>query len=228
MLMNNLLKLEQLLNELIFSIRMIILYNTGYKKTKKCLIKVIKVMNKIESKSNMNEKVVNDFINNLNQIICSLKADLLFFYESDPAAEDFKEIVLIYPGYYAIIVYRIAHAFANLGVKYLPRMLSEYAHNKTGIDINPKAIIGNYFFIDHGTGVVIGETTVIGNHVKIYQNVTLGALSLKEGLNLKGLKRHPTIGNNVTIYAGATILGKDTLIEDGTTIPANSFIIKKY
>ena len=188
--------------------------------------RLIKKTNEITNFNNENDKVVVSFNESLNEIISSLKSDLISFYESDPAATDLKEIVLTYPGYYTIIVYRLAHLLNNMNVKYLPRMLSEYAHSKTGIDIHPKANIGNYFFIDHGTGIVIGETTVIGHHVKIYQNVTLGASSLEKGQKLKGIKRHPTIGNNVTIYAGASILGGNTVIGDNVIIGCNTIITK--
>lgn len=126
--------------------------------------------------------------------------------------------------FFALLIYRISHELANQKIKIIPRYLSEYAHSKTGIDINPNAIIGCPCFIDHGTGIVIGETADIGNNVKIYQGVTLGAKSLSRGNLLKGVKRHPTIGNNVTIYANATILGGDTIIGDNSTIGANVFL----
>ena len=122
-------------------------------------------------------------------------------------------------------VYRIAHELWLLEVPMIPRIMTEYAHSSTGIDIHPGAEIGRYFFIDHGTGIVIGETTVIGDNVKIYQGVTLGALSTRKGQELKGVKRHPTIGDNVTIYSGTTILGGDTVIGNGATIGGNAFII---
>ena len=227
--MNDYVRIEILFDDLVFSIEEIILNNyrkISLKKTTKILQRLIKKTNKITNFNNKNDKVVVSFDEYLCEVITSLKSDLIYFYESDPAATDLKEIVLTYPGYYAIIVYRIAHLLNNMNIKYLPRMLSEYAHSKTGIDIHPNANIGNYFFIDHGTGIVIGETTVIGHHFKIYQNVTLGALSLREGKNLKGTKRHPTIGNYVTIYAGATILGGNTIIDDNTTIGSNAFVIK--
>lgn len=227
--MNDYVRIEILFDDLVFSIKEIILNNyrkISLKKTTKILQRLIKKTTKITNYNNKNDKVVVSFNEYLCEVITSLKSDLIYFYESDPAATDLKEIVLTYPGYYAIIVYRIAHLLNNMNIKYLPRMLSEYAHSKTGIDIHPNANIGNYFFIDHGTGIVIGETTIIGHHFKIYQNVTLGALSLREGKNLKGTKRHPTIGNYVTIYAGATILGGNTIINDNTIIGSNAFVIK--
>ena len=227
--MNDYVRIEILFDDLVFSIKEMILNNyrkINLKKTTKILQRLIKKTNEITNFDNENDKVVVSFNESLNEIISSLKSDLISFYESDPAATDLKEIVLTYPGYYTIIVYRLAHLLNNMNVKYLPRMLSEYAHSKTGIDIHPKANIGNYFFIDHGTGIVIGETTVIGHHVKIYQNVTLGASSLEKGQKLKGIKRHPTIGNNVTIYAGASILGGNTVIGDNVIIGCNTIITK--
>ena len=134
------------------------------------------------------------------------------------------EIIFSYPGLYAIMVYRIAHELVLLDVPMIPRMMTEHAHGKTGIDINPGASIGRYFFIDHGTGIVIGETTEIGENVKIYQGVTLGALSTRKGQRLRGRKRHPTIRDNVTIYAGASILGGESVIGEGAVIGANAFI----
>lgn len=153
-----------------------------------------------------------------------MQEDIQAIDEGDPACEDPQEIILCYPGFYAIFIYRIAHELAKLEVPILPRVLSEHAHSKTGIDIHPKAQIGHYFCIDHGTGIVIGETTIIGNHVKLYQGVTLGALSLREGKRLKGSKRHPTILDGVTIYSEASIFGGDTIIGPNVTIKSNAFI----
>ncbi len=142
----------------------------------------------------------------------------------DPAAGSREQIIFSYPGLHAIFVHRIAHELYVRNIPYIPRIMSEYVHGLTGIDINSGANIGEYFFIDHGTGVVIGETTEIGNNVKIYQGVTLGALSTRAGLKLAGKKRHPTIENNVTIYSGASILGGKTVIGEGCTIGGNAFI----
>ena len=153
-----------------------------------------------------------------------LETDLQAAYDGDPAARSKDEIVFSYPGLYAITVYRLAHELFLLGVPLIPRMMTEQAHSKTGIDIHPGATIGKYFFIDHGTGIVIGETTIIGCHVKLYQGVTLGALSTKGGQKLRDVRRHPTIGDNVTIYSGASILGGETVIEEGVVIGGNSFI----
>ncbi|MFA5006380.1 MAG: hypothetical protein WC509_02800 [Candidatus Izemoplasmatales bacterium] len=150
--------------------------------------------------------------------------DLEAHYEGDPAAFNRDQIVVAYPGFYAILVHRLAHAMDRAGIPFLPRMASEFAHRETGIDIHPGATIGERFMIDHGTGVVIGETAVIGRNVRIYQGVTLGALTTKGGQSLRGVRRHPAIGNDVTIYAGASILGGSTVVGDGATIGSNAFI----
>lgn len=170
------------------------------------------------------EVLVQQFIEQLPSIEEVLLTDLEALYVGDPAAYSKDEIILCYPGFYAIYIYRIAHALCQLEIPILPRILSERAHSKTGIDIHPKADIGNYFFIDHGTGIVIGETTQIGNRVKIYQGVTLGALSLRDGHQLAGLKRHPTILDDVTIYSEASIFGGSTIIGPNVTIHSNAFI----
>ena len=153
-----------------------------------------------------------------------LMLDVQAMVLGDPAAKSPEDVILSYPGLQAILVYRISHFLHTKGVPIIPRIMSEYIHSRTGIDINPGAEIGESFFIDHGTGIVIGETCIIGNNVKIYQGVTLGALSVKKELQNK--KRHPTIEDNVTIYAGATILGGDTTIGKGTTIGGNTWITK--
>lgn len=152
--------------------------------------------------------------------------DVQAAYNGDPAAGDIEQIIFSYPGIFAGSIYRIAHELYKLSVPCIPRIMTEYAHNETGIDIHSGAEIGKYFFIDHGTGVVIGETCVIGENVKIYQGVTLGALSTRGGQNLQGLKRHPTIEDNVTIYSGASILGGDTIIGKNSVIGGNAFITK--
>ena len=152
------------------------------------------------------------------------QTDVEAFYEGDPAAFSVDEIIFCYPGLFAITVYRLAHVLYTLGVPMLPRIMTEHAHSVTGIDINPGATIGKYFFIDHGTGIVVGETTVIGDHVKVYQGVTLGALTTRGGQSLRGKKRHPTIEDNVTIYAGASILGGGTVIGRDSVIGSNVFI----
>lgn len=164
------------------------------------------------------------FIKKLPEIQRMLVKDVEAEFEGDPAAQSREEIIFSYPGMFAIFVHRVAHELYRMKVPFIPRIMTEYAHSDTGIDINAGATIGEYFFIDHGTGIVIGETTVIGNHVKLYQGVTLGALSTRSGQMLAGKKRHPTIEDNVTIYANATILGGDTVVGEGATIGGNTFI----
>lgn len=166
------------------------------------------------------------FMEKIPEIRAVLETDVEAAYEGDPAASSKDEIILSYPGLYAISIYRIAHELHKLRIPMIPRIMTEHAHSITGIDIHPGATIGKYFFIDHGTGIVIGETTIIGEHVKIYQGVTLGGISTRGGQQLKGKKRHPTIGNNVTIYSGASILGGDTVIGDGVVVGGNTFITK--
>ena len=170
------------------------------------------------------ENLSDEFISRIPKIRELLATDIEAAYEGDPAAYSTDEIIFSYPGIFAITVYRIAHELFTLKIPMLPRIMTEYAHSLTGIDIHPGAKIGKYFFIDHGTGIVIGETTIIGERVKIYQGVTLGALSTRNVEKLKGTKRHPTIGNNVTIYSGTSILGGDTVIGDGATIGGNAFV----
>jgi serine O-acetyltransferase len=153
-----------------------------------------------------------------------LSADVEAAYAGDPAAKSFEEIVVAYPAIRALAIHRIAHELFSYGVRLLPRIMSEYAHDRTGIDIHPGARIGRHFFIDHGTGVVIGETTIIGDRVRLYQGVTLGAASLRDSDALRGKKRHPTIENDVTIYAGTTILGGDTVIGAGSIIGGNVWL----
>ena len=153
-----------------------------------------------------------------------LLKDVQAGFDGGPAAKSKEEIIFSYPGFFAIFVYRIAHELYMSRVPFVPRIMTEYAHSGTGIDINPGATIGEYFFIDHGTGVVIGETTEIGNNVKLYQGVTLGALSTRKGQLLSNVKRHPTIGNNVTVYSNASILGGETVVGDNSTIGGGAFI----
>ena len=163
----------------------------------------------------------------LPEIQDTLKSDVRAAYEGDPAARSEAEITLTYPAFTAIGFYRIANRLFRMGLPMIPRMMTEYAHRITGIDIHPGATIGRRFFIDHGTGVVIGETCTIGEHVKLYQHVTLGAKSFaveEDGTLVKGIKRHPDIGNDVVIYAGATILGGDTVIGDGCVIGGNVWL----
>ena len=166
------------------------------------------------------------FMRKIPEIREYLDTDLEALFVGDPAAESKDAIIIAYPGLFAISVQRYAHVLYQLGVPILPRVMTEIAHSKTGIDINPGATIGKYFFIDHGTGVVVGETTIIGENVKIYQGVTLGALSTRGGRGLIDKKRHPTIEDNVTIYSGASILGGDTVIGEGSVIGGNVFLTR--
>lgn len=171
------------------------------------------------------KKITLEFMRKIPLIREIIETDIDAAYEGDPAADSKDEIIFSYPGLYAISVYRMAHELQLLSVPMIPRIMTEYAHTVTGIDIHPGAVIGKYFFIDHGTGIVIGETTEIGDHVKIYQGVTLGGLSTRGGQKLNEKKRHPTIGNNVTIYSGASILGGETLIGDDVVVGGNTFIV---
>lgn len=170
------------------------------------------------------EQLSLQFLDKITKIRELIQTDLEAAFDGDPAAFNKPEIIFSYPGLYAIMVNRIAHELYLLGVPLIPRIMTEYAHSKTGIDIHPGATLGRYFFIDHGTGIVIGETTEIGDNVKIYQGVTLGALSTREGQKLHGKKRHPTIEDNVTIYSGASILGGNTVIGHDSVIGGNAFI----
>ncbi|MBP5533139.1 MAG: serine acetyltransferase [Lachnospiraceae bacterium] len=177
-----------------------------------------------EKKNSKSEEICNAFFERIPSIREIIETDLLATFDGDPAAGSFEEIILAYPGLMAITVYRLAHELYKLNVPIIPRLMTEYAHSETGIDIHPGATIGKYFFIDHGTGIVVGETSIIGNNVKIYQGVTIGALSTRGGQKLSGKKRHPTIEDNVTIYAGASILGGETVIGANSVIGGNTFI----
>lgn len=170
------------------------------------------------------EEITFEFLGKLPKIREYVETDVQAAFDGDPAAYNKDEIIYSYPGLYAIIVNRLAHELFLLGVPLIPRIMTEHAHSKTGIDIHPGASIGRYFFIDHGTGIVIGETTTIGDNVKIYQGVTLGALSTRGGQSLKNKKRHPTIEDNVTIYSGASILGGQTVVGRNAVIGGNAFI----
>ena len=170
------------------------------------------------------EKLSIEFFKQIPKVRDYLATDVEAFFDGDPAAYNRSEIILSYPGLHAVTVYRLAHELFVLGVPIIPRIMTEQAHSTTGIDIHPGATIGKYFFIDHGTGIVVGETTIIGDNVKVYQGVTIGALSTRGGQRLKGVKRHPTIENDVTIYSGASILGGETVIGQGCVIGSNAFI----
>ncbi len=165
-----------------------------------------------------------NFLSSLPKIRASLNTSIEAMLEGDPASSSKQEIVLMYPGFEAILNYRIAHEFYLAGYNLIARYISEKAHRHTGIDINPGATIGDYFFIDHGTGIVIGETAILGNNVKLYQGVTLGALSLSKGRGLVGKKRHPTVEDNVTIYSNAAIFGGDTIIGEGSVIGGDVYL----
>lgn len=170
------------------------------------------------------ETICCDFLAAIPTIQEMLLLDIQAGYDGDPAADSKEQIIFSYPGFYAIFVYRVAHELYKMKVPFIPRIMTEHAHSKTGIDINAGATIGKYFFMDHGTGIVIGETTVIGDYVKLYQGVTLGALSTRGGQHLAGVRRHPTIEDNVTIYSNATILGGETIIGRESVIGGGAFI----
>jgi len=192
------------------------------------LIQQIKLAYQISNQQGNASQVVEEYLQMLPEIKRLALTDIQAIYDGDPAATSKQEVIITYPGFYAILAYRLAHGLYQLKVPIIPRIMTEYVHGKTGIDINPGATIGEYFCIDHGTGIVIGETSVLGHHVKLYQGVTIGARSFKmdeNGLPIKGGKRHPNIGNNVVIYANATILGGDTIIPDNMVVGGNSWII---
>ena len=172
------------------------------------------------------QEVCLKFLEAIPQVRALVQTDVQAAYDGDPAATSRDEVIFCYPGLFAITVYRLAHVLYGLEVPMIPRIMTEHAHGVTGIDIHPGATIGEYFFIDHGTGIVIGETTIIGAHVKVYQGVTLGGLTTRGGQLLRGQKRHPTIEDNVTIYAGASVLGGETVIGRDSVIGSNAFITK--
>ncbi len=184
----------------------------------------IALRGRVEDPDSRAQEISIRFFRTIPDIRAVVQTDVEAFYDGDPAASSTDEIIFCYPGLFAVTVYRLAHVLYTMEVPLLPRIMTEHAHSVTGIDINPGAVIGNYFFIDHGTGIVVGETTVIGDHVKIYQGVTLGALSTRGGQSLRGKRRHPTIEDNVTIYAGASILGGGTVIGRDCVIGSNVFI----
>lgn len=183
------------------------------------------VLQPLESALDRDIKTINDdFFSKIPAIYKDLMDDAKHYTEFDPASKSIESIILYYPGFYAISIYRLAHVLYNLKVPFVPRIMSEFAHSKTGIDIHPGANIGRNFLIDHGTGVVIGETTNIGDNVKVYQGVTLGALHVKK--DMRGKKRHPSIEDNVVIYGGSTILGGDTNIGHDSIIGGNVWLTK--
>ncbi len=201
------------------------IYEKLYKQAKNAYAYVERIEN-CEELADRAEQVAREFIRQIPEVQQMILKDVTAEFYGDPAAKDKADIIFSYPGLYAIFVYRYAHVLYKLELPYIPRIMTEQAHSKTGIDINPGAEIGEFFCIDHGTGIVIGETTTIGAHVKIYQGVTLGALSTRKGQALAGVKRHPTIEDNVVIYANTTILGGKTVIGENSVIAGNSFITK--
>lgn len=205
--------------------RLIKIYSSLKKQIKLAMLYKCKCTCECEAET-LSAKYAKEFIEELPNIQQMMFKDVEAGFYGDPAANSKGEIIISYPGLFAILVYRLAHVLYKQNVPMLPRMMTEYAHGRTGIDINSGAEIGEYFFIDHGTGVVVGETTVIGNNVKLYQGVTLGALSTRKGQALSGVKRHPTIEDGVTIYSGSSILGGDTVIGKGSIIGGNAFITK--
>lgn len=200
----------------------------GYKSEAALREDTIAAMNIVLDELELNEEgLAKKVYDRISEIKAVIDTDVQAAYEGDPAAKSTKEIMLAYPAFEAISIFRIAHVFYEYKVFILARMMTEYAHKNTGIDIHPGATIGPSFFIDHGTGVVIGETTTIGEHVKLYQGVTLGAKSFDtnpDGSLVKGIKRHPDLGNNVVVYAGATILGGNTKIGDNSVIGGNVWL----
>jgi serine O-acetyltransferase len=206
--------LEEFSNDLVVQTELALRYDLRFKNSDQSEV----------SKESLN--ITRQFISRIPIIKEILETDIEAVYNGDPAAYSKAEIIISYPGIYAGMVYRIAHELYLLSVPLIPRIMSEHAHSVTGIDVHPGATIGKYFFMDHGTGIVIGETAVIGDHVKLYQGVTLGALSTKGGQDIKGVKRHPTINDNVTIYSGASILGGKTVIGEGVLIGGNAFVVQ--
>ena len=202
-----------------------LLYETYYRLKRQIMLAFSFFEEKEENESRASE-ICDAFFAKLPHLQTMLQKDVNAGFLGDPAAQSKEEIIICYPGFYAISIYRFAHELYAQKVPLLPRIMTEYAHGKTGIDINAGAVIGENFFIDHGTGIVVGETCVIGKNVKLYQGVTLGALSTRGGQQLSGVRRHPTVEDNVTIYAGATILGGDTVIGANSVIGGNCFITK--
>lgn len=204
--------LEDIIYNLIKQISIVLKYTPAYREADSAVI------------NETSERITFEFLEKIPKIREYIETDIDAAYDGDPAAYNKDEIICSYPGLFAIFTNRIAHELFLLGVPLIPRIMTEHAHSLTGIDIHPGTTIGKYFFIDHGTGIVIGETTVIGDNVKIYQGVTLGALSTRGGQNLRGKKRHPTICDNVTIYSGASILGGETVVGKGVVVGGNAFI----
>ena len=204
--------LEDVIYNLIKQISIVLKYSPNYENADQ------------ENISRAAEDLTFAFLEKIPKIREYIETDVQAAFDGDPAAYNKDEIIFTYPGLFATLTARIAHELYLLNIPLIPRIMTEYAHSQTGIDIHPGTTIGKYFFIDHGTGIVIGETTIIGDHVKIYQGVTLGALSTRGGQQLKNKKRHPTIMDNVTIYSGASILGGDTVVGKNVVVGGNAFI----
>lgn len=208
-------------------IQMVVSNLLGFESTAKIKefhIPLMKTLKYFNSNINQTKMYHEMFLKNFPEVLIVLKGDADYIFQNDPAAESIQEVLLTYPGFYSIVHYRIANLLHRIGVPILPRMITEYAHSKTGIDIHPAATIGQQFCIDHGTGIVIGATTKIGNRVKLYQGVTLGALSVSK--SLASAKRHPTIEDDVVIYAGSTILGGETVVGHDSIIGGNVWLVK--
>ena len=218
--------LERTIPEYFLGHNIIRIYDTLSEQIRFALIREAKSQANLTEIKERTEEICEQFFSSFAHIQQLLLKDVQAAFDGDPAAKTKEEIIFCYPGLFAIFVYRIAHELYTQDVPFLPRIMTEYAHSRTGIDINSGAKIGEYFFIDHGTGVVIGETTEIGNNVKLYQGVTLGALSTRSGQKLKGKKRHPTIKDNVTVYSGASILGGETEIGEGVIVAGGAFVTK--
>ncbi len=204
--------LEDVIYNLIKQISIVLKYSPDYENADQ------------ENISRAAEDLTFAFLEKIPKIREYIETDVQAAFDGDPAAYNKDEIIFTYPGLFATLTARIAHELYLLNIPLIPRIMTEYAHSQTGINIHPGTTIGKYFFIDHGTGIVIGETTIIGDHVKIYQGVTLGALSTRGGQQLKNKKRHPTIMDNVTIYSGASILGGDTVVGKNVVVGGNAFI----
>ncbi len=187
------------------------------------LITAVKALSPLRADlARLSQPLVQQFLEGLPAIAKITDKDAEAAFQGDPAANSLEEVIISYPGFYAVAAYRLANALLKLDIPLLPRLMAEYAHERTGIDIHPGATIGESFFVDHGTGVVIGETTVIGRNVKVYQGVTLGALSVKK--KMQNVKRHPTIEDDVVIYSNSTILGGDTVVGQGSIIGGNVWL----
>lgn len=224
-------KIESFFNQLLGTLFPALLHNKPHSFKAFCVqveqlkIDFIDLLSETGIADNAEQESLGDaFFHSLEPIYDALEQDINAMFEGDPAANSKNEVIRSYPGFYAISAYRIAHVLLKLNIPILPRIITELAHQKTGIDINPGAVIGNRFCIDHGTGIVIGETTVIGNDVKLYQGVTLGALSVDK--SMASTKRHPTLENGVVVYAGATILGGNTTIGENSIIGGNVWLTK--